>query len=339
MFIRILLCGVVSLTLAQADFQYQSTSQMTGGSLLQMMRFVPGTGAMKEPQVSTLSVQGNRMVRKSKGMAEIIDLDKRTITNVNFDKKTYSEMTFDQMKQMLQDASDKMAQQPKNGEKVNLDLDADIKNTGQTKTFNGLEAHQVIMTMTMKASDPQSGQAGEMKMVSEMWLSKDIPGAAEMREFYTRMAKELDWAPTGMGAMMNRPDIAKAMAKMLAEGGKMDGTPVHQIMRIGGDGTVPADEADGKSASGKASAPRPSVGDALSGALGGFGFGKKKKQDAPPANDQAGDASANSKAAGPLMEMTIDNTGFSTAAVDASLFAIPAGFKKVEAVQPGRPGK
>jgi hypothetical protein len=325
---RVLLCSVLMILPAGADFHYQSTSRMTGGSLLQMMRFVPGAGAMKEPQISTVAVQGNRMVRKSKNLAEIVDLDKRTITTINFDKHTYSEMTFEQMKQMLQDASDKMAQQQQGKDKVNLDLDADIKDTGMTKTVNGLEAHQVIVNMSMTASDPQSGQAGAMKMVSEMWLSKEVPGAAEMRDFYTHMAKELDWAPTGMGAMMNRPDIAKAMAKMQAEGGKMEGMPVQQIVRIGGDGTA-----------GTAPAPaasRPSVSDALSGALGGFGgFGKKKKE-APADNTQTGGTAANGQAAGSLMEMTIDNTGFSTDAVDGSLFVVPGDFKKVEEAQPGR---
>src|SRR4051812_37829407 len=281
---RVLLCGILTIVPAGADFHYQSTSKMTGGSLLTMMRFVPGAGAMKEPQVSTVAVQGNRMVRKSKNLAEIVDLDKRTITTVNFDKHTYSEMTFEQMKQMLQDASDKMAQQQQGKDKVNMDLDADIKDTGVTKTINGVEAHQVIMNMSMTATDPQSGQAGAMKMVSESWLSKDVPGAREMREFYARMAKELDWAPTGMGAMMNRPDIAKAMSKMLAEGGKMEGTPVQQIMRIGGDGTVPTDGTSTQSGTSAPSAPKPSVSSALSGALGGFGgFGKKKKQDDAPA--------------------------------------------------------
>ena len=321
---RVLLVSVLTIAPAGADFHYQSTSRMTGGSLLTMMRFVPGAGAMKDPQLSTVAVQGNRMVRKSKNLAEIVDLDKRTITTVNFDKHTYSEMTFEQMKQMLQDASDKMAQQ-QGKDKVNMDLDADIKDTGVTKTVNGVDAHQVIMNMSMTATDPQSGQSGAMKMVSEMWLSKEVPGAKEMREFYARMAKELDWAPTGMGAMMNRPDIAKAMAKMQAEGGKMEGMPVQQVVRIGGDGTA-----------GPTPAPRPSVSDALSGALGGFGgFGKKKKE-APAENTQS---SANGQAAGSLMEMTIDNTGFSTDAVDSSLFAVPGDFKKVEAAQPAARGK
>jgi hypothetical protein len=318
--------------IALADFQYQSTSRVTGGALIQMMRFVPGGGALKEPQVSTVAVQGNRLVRRSKRQAEIIDLDKRTITTINFEKRTYTEMTFEQMKQMLEQASKAVsqktadAQKQPDGQSVNLDVDGDIKDTGQTKTINGMEAREFQMTMTMAATDPKSGQSGAMKMNSDMWIAKDVPGAAEMREFYKRMAKELDWAPTGMGAMMNRPDVARAMSKMMAEGEKMDGTPVEQVIRIGADGAAP----DGGSQ--QTAAPRPSLGDALGGALGGKlggfgGFGKKKKQDdvAPAADAQAG--------GGSLMEMTIEDTGFSTGSVDSSLFAIPGDFKKVDVRQ------
>jgi hypothetical protein len=338
MLTRTLLFSAVTLVCARADFQYQSTSRMTGGSLLQMIRFVPGTGALKEPQVSTVAVQGNRMVRKDKRMAEVIDLDKRTITTVNFEKRTYSEITFEQMKQMLEQASNKMSQkEPQGSDRVNMNLDADVRDTGQTKTVNGLNTHEVVMSMSMTASDPQSGQAGALKVTSDMWLSSDVPGAAEMRDFYARMAKELDWAPTGMGAMVNRPDIARAMAKTMAAGGKLDGTPVQQIVRVGGDGTSMP------SGSQQPPAPRPTVGDALNGALGarlgGFGgFGKKKKE-APAAENQAGEINGNVAAAGPLMEMTIDNTGFSTSGVDTSLFAVPGDFKKVEEGPAARRGK
>jgi hypothetical protein len=355
MFTRMLVCSIIPLGIvgiAKADFQYQSTSRVTGGSLIQIMRFVPGGGALKEPQVSTVAVQGNRMVHRNKRTAELIDLDKKTITTINFDKKTYSEITFEQMKQSLdqmsaaasQQQAQQQPQQP-DGKKVELDLNADIKNTGQTKTINGMEAHQVILTMSMGATDAQSGQTGAMQMNSEMWLVKEIPGAGEMREFYKRMAKDLDWAPTGMGGMMNRPDITKAMAKMAAEGEKMDGTPVQQIMRVGA--TASGAAGDQPAAE---SAPRPSLSDALGGALGGKlgglgGFGRKKKQDSDTSassKDTSADKekqASTQQATASLMEMTIEDTGFSTSAVDASLFAIPADYKRVEEALPGAPRK
>ena len=114
----------------------------------------------------------------------------------------------------------------------------------------------------------------------------------------------------------------------------MEGTPVEQIVRVGGDGT-------GAASGGSQSAPRPSLSDAVGGALGAKlgglgGFGRKKKQDA---DTPAADAPAGNQGGGSLMEMTVDNTGFSTASVDDSLFAIPGDFKKVDPETTGKRGR
>lgn len=357
MLIRAVLIAAIPFALAQADFQYQSNSRMTGGSLMQIMRFVPGGGAMKEAQVSTVAVKGDRMVRRSKRQAEIIDLGKRTITTVDFEKRTYSEMTFDQMKQMLEDASSRMSQQKASGKadgSVNLNLDADIKDTGLAKSVNGVDAHQMIITMSMTATDPQTSQAGTMKVTSEMWLARDISGADEMRDFYKKMATELDWVPTGLGGMMNRPDIARAMSKMMAAGGKMEGTPVQQTVRVGAvgvggaadSGVPPSAPSGGGSSAGAQPAPQPSARDVVSAVLGGksgglAGFGRKKKQaagDDTPAGSDA-NAPAQTSTSTALIEMTIDNTGFSNGNVDDSLFSVPVGFRKVEETESARRGR
>ncbi len=66
------------------------------------------------------------------------------------------------------------------------------------------------------------------------------------------------------------------------------------------------------------------------GRIGGLGgLGRRKKQEEPPPapkkaeGQQAGQPSV-------LIEATTEHSNFSTAAVDASRFAIPAGFKEVE---------
>jgi hypothetical protein len=181
-----------------------------------------------------------------------------------------------------------------------------------------------------------------MNVTSDMWLAKDVSGASEMRDFYKRMAKELDWAPTGFGSMLNRPDVAKALAKMMAEGGKMEGMPVEQIIRMGGES---AQGGRAATTSSSQSAPSPSLGEALGGAFGGKlgglgGFGWKKKQDADTKPAEASSGAQSGQSAGVLMEMTVDNTGFSTTSVDEALFAYPGDFKKVdETANQARRGK
>src|SRR6476620_1861104 len=101
--------AVLSSTAVLADFQYQETTRITGGMAASMARFA-GKKAT-EPPPTTVAVKGNRMVHVSSSRGEIIDLDKETMTHIDFDKKTYSVMTFEQMKQAMQDAMKRMQEQ------------------------------------------------------------------------------------------------------------------------------------------------------------------------------------------------------------------------------------
>src|SRR5437868_4007979 len=95
-----------------ADFSYEQTTKITGGALVSMMKFAGAFSkdARKamDPIKSTTSVKGNRMVHRTADSASIIDLDKETITQVNYAKKTYSVATFAQVKQAMDQMSQKM---------------------------------------------------------------------------------------------------------------------------------------------------------------------------------------------------------------------------------------
>src|ERR1019366_2485901 len=100
----------------RADFTYEETSKITGGSLMGMMKFAGAFSKdarkISEPTVSTTSIKGNRMVHRSADMAQIIDLDRETITRVDYTKRTYSVVTFEQMRQAMEDMSKKMQSSP-----------------------------------------------------------------------------------------------------------------------------------------------------------------------------------------------------------------------------------
>src|SRR5215468_8340019 len=107
-----------------ADFSYDQTTKMTGGSMMGAMRFVGAfSKQMREPTQTTVSVKGNRMVHWSKDHAEIIDLDAETFTNVKFQKKEYSVMTFAEMTQAMARAMQRMEKQsqaPADGAQMDL---------------------------------------------------------------------------------------------------------------------------------------------------------------------------------------------------------------------------
>jgi len=332
--LALLACGGL-----RADFTYEETSKITGGAIVGMMKFAGAFSKdarrANEPTNSTVSIKGNRMVRKTQFTQSITDLDAETITTINFDKKTYSTMTFAQMKQAMDDAMKQM--EKSKDDASNMKFDVKVKETGQSKSINGVQAHEMIMTMTMEGTDQKSGAKGGMDITTDSWIAPKVAGYEEVRAFYRRMAEKLNWVP-GAGGMMNRPDIARGMSELYKEGAKLDGVPVLQIVRMGGSMEgMPQDsdrrDAPRQSASSSSSAPPPtSVGGAIGSALGGrFGLGGRKKKEQP--QEQPADSSSSSgsnSAAGSLLEMTIELTSYSSAPVDSGLFAIPAGYKQVE---------
>jgi hypothetical protein len=343
----LLTCALASTyAVARADFTYQETTQITGGSLMSMLK-VAGSFSKQarqagEPIVSTVTIKGNRMMRVNKDRTEIIDLDAGTITIIDHLKKQYTTMTFEQMRQQMEAAmakakaqQSKQRKQPESNEAENVDVKFNIKvrNTGASKDVAGLNTHESIMTMTLDATDKQSGQAAAFAITNDMYLAPDIPGYAEVREFYKRYALKMGVVMTGamntqMMAMMQQPAAGKGMADMVEEMSKLKGIPVLQIMRVGttANGTPLPAASEAPLPTGP---PPPTAGgvakSAIMSSLPFGGFGKKKKQeDAPPADSSAEPAAA------VLMESNIQLTSFSRASVDGSQFSVPAGYKQVE---------
>src|SRR5438874_2023795 len=69
-----------------ADFTYTETTQITGGSMLGLMKmagaFSKDARKAGEPIVSTVAIKGNRMAHVNPTSTEIIDLDAETITTI-----------------------------------------------------------------------------------------------------------------------------------------------------------------------------------------------------------------------------------------------------------------
>ncbi len=233
-----------------ADFSYQQSSKVSGGAMAGMMSIAGAFAKQaREPNISTVAVKGNRMVHLSARQATITDLEKETITTVNFDQKTYYVRTFEQMKQMMEQASARMAsgKAEADGKKPDVNFHMSMKDTGQKKKVAGFDAHEVIMTLEMEGADKQSGSKGAMSITSEMWIAPKMPGYDEVRDFHRRMALKLNWTPGGGMPMMGRPEMTKGMAEIAKESAKLDGMPVVQVMKMGGgaSGMAAGDAAQG----------------------------------------------------------------------------------------------
>lgn len=351
----VIVLGLALTPFVFADFQYQETTKITGGSIISMMKFAgmfsKEARQANQPITSTVLVKGNRMARINPEYTEIIDLDKETITRIDNIKRTYTVETFEQLKQRMQQAAEEMrkkqAEQPKEQQnQAEMTFAVNVRNTGATKQVSGLNTNEAILTMAMEAKDKQTGQQGALNITNDMWLAPDIPGYNEVREFQRRYALKLGMifsqslGPT-LAAM--QPGMAKGMGEMAKEMSKIKGTPVLQITRMG---STP----DGKPLPAASEAPlpptpeTPSAGEVAKESakesatssitskigLGGFGgFGHKKKKEEPPKEAEAPDKTQQ-PAAMVLMETSMEMGGFSSATIDDARFQVPAGYKQVE---------
>lgn len=309
-----------------ADFSYQETTKITGGAMLNMMRMAgPFARQSREPMVSTVMVKGDRMATIRKENATVIDLDKETITNIDFARKTYWVMTFAEMKQAMEDAAERMkeARRSPQNENANVSFKVSAKPTGQTKDINGLQAKEIILTLEMEGAGQQPGQNGAMKMVVDSWFGPPVAGYDEVKAFYRKMgAKMAGYAPgSPMGAMgMGRPEMAKAFEQAGEEMAKMDGVPVMRVTTMTGAGGPPAQGGQSSASPGESGGAMGRLG--LPGGFGGFGHKKTQEQQAQQ--------SQQAEQPGTLMETTTELSDFSAGPVDASKFEVPAGFKQVQ---------
>jgi len=342
------LCTLLT-TPSFADFTYNETTQITGGSIVSMMKFVGAFSkdAKKsmDPITSTVLVQGNRMARINPDQTGIVDLDKETITNIDHKKKQYTVMTFEQMKQQMAEATKKAKEQQAKAKPAQpqandtpppkMTFKVNVRNTAATRNVAGLDAKESILNMEMEATDQQSGQTGNLAMTNDMWMVPEIPGYDEVREFNKRFAVKMGtvfgdtFKPT-MAAM--QPGSTEGMAEMAKEMSKLKGVPVMQVMRMGSTANgqpLPAASEAPLPASNSPSAgdvAKQSASSAISSKLGGFGFGKKKD---PPPPDQSKSAPAADPTQSVLMESTTQMASFSSAPINSSQFSVPAGYAQI----------
>jgi hypothetical protein len=251
---------------AHADFSYTQTRK----------------GAA--PQVTKYYFKGTRMMADSGDTARIVDYSSQTMTTINKGAKTYSV-------------------QPIGGSlpagSSNVDLHIDVKETGQTKTINGFDCRQVIMTMS------GSGAAGmRMQIEKESWISADVPGWQNLRAFYQKNGSSFP----GVGG--GDPNMQRAVEAMQKEMAGVNGAAVLEIVRI-----KPVSGSDAQMAQAQA----------------GMAVARARLEEMAKQGGQQGEIAKQALArmpggGAPMFETTIESSDFSAADIPDSMFEIPAGF-------------
>jgi hypothetical protein len=343
----VLLVGAGS---SRADFKYTQSSKVTGGAMAGMMKMAGAFSKQaREPIETTEYLKGHKMRRDSSdGHSTIIDLDGRQIIEIDNKKRTYSVMTFDQMRQRLEEAKAKAQEQTakqnkSNPQQANVKLTPKLSVTDGpgTRTVAGLPTHEVKvdLEMLMEATDPnQPAQSGQVQtwVKSDQYVTPSLPGSEQVLEFQRAMAKELDWVPGEMFG--GNAQLSSSMAELQKNSAAIKGFPMLQYMSMGMGAPGQPNAANPNATSGgqpqqqsSGSSGVSSPGQAAAKVLGGM-FRRKKQQDqdqsASSGASQSGPAPASEP--GALMEMTVEVTSFSTDALDDSLFAFPAGYTQVQ---------
>lgn len=343
---------------ARGDFKYTDTAKITGGSLKGMMKFAgvfskQASQAMK-PTSTTKYIKGNVMrIDQSDGRIEIFDLDQKLVIEIDPINHTYSQATFDEIQDAIKKAAEKQKQKmqsdPKTKDtKVNMNAKVSATPGATGRMINGQTTNEIKIQIEMEVTATQApdGQAspqqqtgpasGTMSTSIDSWVAPDVKGYEEFSEFYKKLSKEMNWVPPS-GITVN-PQVSQSMQELEKNRGLYKGLPILQFMSMtmagaqqSASGQPTADSQSPTSSSGSSSVTT-SPSDAMVKGLGSL-FSKKKKKDDAAAADANSASSANStnpppppSVPGSLIEMTIETSSFSDAALDPSLFTVPAGY-------------
>ena len=231
--------SVVTAAGAAAEVKTRDKSQVKFEGLLGGMARMMGGKAAREGVIVTNAVKGDRKVELTESTGRIVDLKEEKIYELDLRNKSYKVTTFEELRQRLREAREKAAneapkEEPPQAEKPvrELDVDFDVKETGQTRTIAGHNTKEVVMTVTVREKGKALEESGGMVMTSNSWMAPAIPAMKEVADFERRYWAAIAPEATGMSAeqmaavLAMYPMVKQAMERLKTEGSKLEGTPL-----------------------------------------------------------------------------------------------------------------
>jgi hypothetical protein len=247
---RLLRASVLALPLAvlaaapaSADVKTRNHTQIKFEGMLGRMVGMFGGKAAKEGIDSSTAVKGDRKATVTDTTERIVDLSEEKVYDIDLHKKTYSVTTFDELRRRMQEAREKAQKdmanaqqgdkQPQEKPASEVEVDFDVKDTGQKKQIAGYDTHESVMTITVREKGKTLEEGGGLVMTSNVWLGPQIPQMKEVLDFEMRYWKQLQGPEAAamsadqMAAVMAMyPMVKDAMERMQKEGVKLEGTPL-----------------------------------------------------------------------------------------------------------------
>ena len=318
---------------AAADVKSQERTQLKFEGMLGKMFGFFGGKAAREGMVETAALKGNRMMTTSSDTGQIIDLAEEKVYDLDMKKKTYTVATFDELRRRMREAQERARQQAAQAkpetekaapaEEPKVEIDFDMKETGQKRTISGYECREVVMTVTTREKGKTLEQGGGLQMIANTWLAPEIPALKEREAFEMKYAQKVygeAFSAASMeqmaAAMAMYPGMKDAMTRMSKENVNMSGTPLLTTLTMQ---AVKSDEqvAQEKQQGGDSGSAPPT---GMGGLMGGFAKKMAKKKETPEASGQPANRAT-------ILTSTTEVLGISTD-VAASDVAIPAGFRE-----------
>jgi hypothetical protein len=329
--LTIALAGVAP---AQAEVKKEERNQVTFAGMLGRMFNLFGGKSAKEGVVSSVAVSGDRkMTTTGDNTAQIIDLMEEKIYDLDVRRKTYKVTTFEELRRQMREAEAKAreaaAKQPKEDQPAQtsgkeMEVDFDVKNTGQTKTINGFDTRQVVATITVREKGKKIQESGGIVMTVDTWLTKAV-SLKEIADFDRRYYEKLAGPISAVDAqqmataMAMFPGLKEATARLSRE--DFGGTAIQTTVTTD---AVKSAEQMKQQAAGGSSASNDEKSNPLSvgGAIGGFMRRRQQQQEKEAASKPNADPARSTF-------MTTNNEVLKiTTNVTAAELALPPGFKE-----------
>ena len=334
----VLTAGFVACTSysLRADVRTDEKTHVEFGGVLGRMANVFGGRRAREGVMSTVAVRGERKARLNDTTGQIIDLSEEKIYDLDIKRKTFKVTTFAELRRRMEEAQKKAEEEARQQEgkghestrpekeRPQVEIDVDVRNTGQTKTVNGFNTRESIITVTVREKGKTLEQGGGLVLVSDAWLAPKVEAMKEVAGFDVKYAQKLygqmfgDVSAEQMAAAMAMyPAMKQALGRMSSEGAKVEGTPI--VTTVTMEAVKSEEQMAEEARQSESSSDKPGV----SGGVGGFVGGLARRAAAKKMS--GGDAASKQRAT--VMTSTTEVLKIATD-VNAADVGVPVGFKE-----------
>ena len=294
-FLRLSLTVALAAAPAHADVKKEERNQVSFAGMLGRMVNLFGGKSAREGVVSTVAVSGDRKmttIRRQHGPDHRPegreDLRPRRAPqdiqgdDVRRDSPADARGRSQGPRGRRTESRESKDEPPAKNDGKELEVDFDVKNTGQTKAINGFDTRQVIATVTVREKGKKIEESGGIVMTVDTWLSKSAPSLKEIADFDRRYYEKLAGPISAVDAqqmataMAMFPGLKEAMARVSRE--DFGGTAIQTTTTT--DAVKSAEQMKQQAAGGSSASsddkPNPlSVG----GAIGGFMRRRQQQQE------------------------------------------------------------